>query len=211
MRRFLFNLLAALSLLCWLAVVVAWARSYIAYEHWGMITPDHGAYIVRSANGRVDFARHSYWDHTFSTWRWEHHRVWLRPGFPLRWPDYEYQQPKARQVAGLGYMGGTNYMWPGHLLGIPNPMPPKSDPRWWTDRYRVWTVPHWLPASAFAVLPAWWIMRHPPRTWRWRPGRARRRLAAGLCPGCGYDLRATPQQCPECGTRPADTAAPSPA
>jgi rubrerythrin len=39
---------------------------------------------------------------------------------------------------------------------------------------------------------------------RWRRVREhRRRVRLGLCLVCGYDLRHSPEQCPECGAVPA--------
>ena len=53
--------------------------------------------------------------------------------------------------------------------------------------------PTWALAVVFAALPAGRVVR-----WGWR----RRRRRAGLCAACGYDLRATPERCPECGGVP---------
>jgi hypothetical protein len=53
-------------------------------------------------------------------------------------------------------------------------------------------VPCWFLSVLLATLPSAWL-------WRWHKQR-QRALMKGRCPSCGYDLRATPDRCPECGT-----------
>jgi hypothetical protein len=50
--------------------------------------------------------------------------------------------------------------------------------------------PLWFPVILFALLPS---VRAYDRL------RRRRRFAGAACLSCGYDLRATPSRCPECG------------
>jgi len=73
-------------------------------------------------------------------------------------------------------------------------------PTWWlhqapSRRSGVVGVPCWLLLLVFSA-PLWW---------RWHRRRRRGRLAtAGRCRTCGYDLRATPDRCPECGAEQAN-------
>ena len=64
--------------------------------------------------------------------------------------------------------------------------------------YSLW-APYWL-LIGLVSLPALVVARRHSR---------RHRRAAGRCPACGYDLRATPQRCPECGAIVAQRETPS--
>jgi hypothetical protein len=57
-------------------------------------------------------------------------------------------------------------------------------------------VPYYAVVLITSVLPALGLWRYVRRP----------RRAGGHCPKCGYDLRATPERCPECGTLPGNPA-----
>jgi hypothetical protein len=56
-----------------------------------------------------------------------------------------------------------------------------------------WTVPYWFLLVVALVIPSTWIAG-----W-YRRRAAGSRSRRGVCTSCGYDLRASPCRCPECG------------
>jgi hypothetical protein len=71
----------------------------------------------------------------------------------------------------------------------------KTPPQCGGWEWRVY-LPAWLLAVVTAVLPSAIVWR----LWKKLRDRRRRQTGSGWCKECGYDLRATPDRCPECGT-----------
>jgi len=61
---------------------------------------------------------------------------------------------------------------------------------------RIFTIPIWSLALVFAILPAVEVAKRLPRS---------RRVSSNRCATCGYDMRATPERCPECGIAAAES------
>lgn len=159
MGRWLVRILAAMSLLIWVAVAVAWPVSY-----WKRVLVSRSTgYSVMAFNlnyGQLVLAR-------FGVFRSAAPVIY---NWGLEAPVDALKPP---------YLG-MGFSWSGGEI---------SGTR--TATYRTIAIPLWLPFVIFSwpIIP--W-MRH----------RRRAALPGNACKQCGYDLRATPQRCPECGIIP---------
>jgi rRNA maturation protein Nop10 len=180
MLRRLFTVLSALSLLLCVAVAVLWVRSYWVEDQWMLSA-------TTLADGRARFRQYTL-QLRCGTFTFIHRRLESVDPVSVR---LAAEEPARR--SGHFTMGVSNchsFWWHmrfSHGTAV-NPRGPWSSVSKWVR------LPAWMPAAAFAPSPAIWLVK-----FRRRSVAARRRVR-GLCPSCGYDLRATPGRCPECGT-----------
>jgi hypothetical protein len=171
MKRHLLNLMTALSGLLCLAACVLWARSY-----WRGDVAGFAGGPPPPAVSSEWFVRSNYGVLYFAR-NQSFGQGWGHEPRPLHWmshePDRVFSQTVVQQRSPRFACG------PFSLGGMDRP----------TMSHVGFTVPHWFFAALAAVLPVLWIRQF------WR----RRSPPAGTCTRCGYDLRATPCRCPECG------------
>ena len=173
MKRRLVTLAAATSLLLCIVTVVLWIRSYWRYDEAGRYETRDDTYrtwTVRSVLGELDYRQSHSGPYEPAL---EPERGWSYAS-DLVSPT---QTLKAAQAL-PGRSGTSRFLGFGFVHN-----------EIWGDR--VIAIPHWFIVLLFAILPAL----------RLRAAiRSRRHGLAGLCPTCSYDLRATPDRCPECGS-----------
>ena len=128
----------------------------------------------------------------------ELHISWTKAGDPmggyLSRPAADGRQLAESMAHYLRYWGGIQQYGVLYSRVALSRMNPGDCPPGAMVTYVV--VPDWMIVVVLLILPGLEV----PHVLRWRKRRYRRRQ--GLCVVCGYDLRATPGRCPECGEAP---------
>jgi hypothetical protein len=173
--RIIFNALTALSLVLCLAAGVLWIRSSL-HNQSRFWTAGAQAFALSSYQGRLVF-----WNATRSA-----------DPPPYFWTYYygyrEHGQAWANGSDGA-CDGGLQTVWKwADFVTYSHERDMGMDHRRFTLRYCVLFPVLLIPVAWFILLKS---MEH---------RQQRQRLATHSCAICGYDLRATPTRCPECGS-----------
>jgi hypothetical protein len=175
-------ILIPLSLALFLAMGTLWMLSFFWYASVTNVPPfnhpsANRSYSVYLHAGMIEF----------TTWtvRWKNSRPKAQSSWQLTaW----HAKFVLRDLQSEFLMGLPKFRWRAGTMPLR---------KGFLAEEHLW-ISYAYPTLLFALAPLAWLRRF-----------ARQRAAkrAGHCQGCGYDLRASPQRCPECGAIPASQVA----
>jgi hypothetical protein len=181
---YLSTFLLVIIVALWLRSLIAAAPDAIVWDRGPSWNPDvrRTQLAAQSIRGRLVLGRLIYSAKQIPTWEIGIFGGKTRDGFRY-----------TRSPAGLDWIAPQNWherlgfkwrrtfagVWGNQLITAP------------LDDIHCAAVPYWFLALLTAVpaLLKWWAA-----------SRVRRKRRLGLCINCGYDLRGSPERCPECGT-----------
>lgn len=175
-KRRLFNLLAGLSLLLCVVTAALWVRTFRSTDF--LIHTSADGQRQRSVSSSDGALRSVVYQNPNG---FVIQDTWAVRSQPIRCRSTDRELPALLKWSGFGvsYFAGDSA-----LSGEP-PMP-----------FRTIILPHGWLVAILAGIPAIWLFCHVRRR------RRQNRIAQSLYALCGYDLRATPDRCPECGKVP---------
>jgi hypothetical protein len=176
MRKWVSRSLVAISTLLLLATSFMWARSHLIRDTFWWVSSDGRGHHGQSILGRLHLISsldgRSVGQAGHDADRLSPEAIWNggMSGYPAK-PEWRYGFIVQKyQRYHMGWQANQPGLWTNHRLIV---------------------IPYWAPALLFAILPAIGLIR-------WSLGIGR--FAKGMCPKCGYDLRASGDVCPECGS-----------
>jgi hypothetical protein len=199
MVRTILNLLALLSLLLCIGVVVLWVRGASRNTDDGI--SDEEEFAVRLVRrGATTSLRYECGIACESGMMWYVFEGSAAPADPGWDAKPGWSTVCARSTSGVMYFappGGPRWWSRFHLSADPRAVawfPAENGKMVYSiGRGAYVHTPYWVPACLLGIAPAGLLVRRI---------RLRRRSRRGLCAQCGYDLRATPDRCRECGAAP---------
>ncbi|MGE5608945.1 MAG: hypothetical protein ACM359_06810 [Bacillota bacterium] len=172
--RYVFGIVAVLSLLLCMAAMALWGRSYFVWDR-GFVCGE----VVGETQNVIDVSS-SRGQLTLTLTQAEGFSLGSSPREGARIYQEELSRgPSERTWLGFRFGKEIAFLTYDHTARV-------------SPKRTIWTaiVPDWFVVVLTAAMPVVWTLRG------WQ--RVRRR-AAGCCVSCGYDLRASKERCPECG------------
>ena len=177
MRRRLFAVVSAISLLACVGTLALWVRSYWQYDEIRLYE-GRETQLVQSSAGTIEFSSYS----------------GLVPNWlgPSGWFTYSSPYSLIDNFFGTHFAGfGVSYEGSATFSGYVHPEHPLYG-RSWTAAVRRIAAPYWAAVVVTIALPLRWVMLD------WQ---RRKNLDAQHCSSCLYNLTGnTSGVCPECGT-----------